>query len=83
MHRVFSPIVVDWDVGFVSGRKGILPVFVYCVFRKLEGDRLVLSWVGGVSEGDMVLEALASEEGRWPGDVEWIEVVNRAWSVIW
>ena len=49
----------------MSGGKGILPVFIYCGFRKLEGGRLVISWVGGVGEGEMVLEAriLASEEG--------------------
>ena len=63
MHGVFGPNVVDWDVRFVGGRKWVLPVFVYCGFRKLEGGRLVISWVGGVVGGDMVLEVLAPEEG--------------------
>ena len=62
MHGVFGPIIVDRDVGFVSGRKWILPVFVYCGLRKLEGGRLVISWVGAVVGGDMVLEVLAPEE---------------------
>ena len=35
MHGVFGPIIVDRDVGFVSGRKWNLPVFVYCGLRKL------------------------------------------------
>ena len=83
MHRVFSPIVVDRDVGFVSGRKGILPNFIFCEVRKLEGSGLVLSWVGGVSGGDVVLKVLASEDGRRPGDNERIEIVNCARNVIW
>ena len=64
MHGVFGPIVVDREVEFVSGRKWILPVFVYCGFGKLEGGRLVFSWVGGVVGGDMVLEVLAPRRGE-------------------
>ena len=83
MHRVFSPIVVDRDVRFVSRRKGILPIFIYLGFRELEGSGLVLSWVGGMSGGDVVLKVLASEDGRRPGDNERIEIVNCARNVIW
>ena len=83
MHDVFSPVLVDGDVRFVSGRKGILPLFINFRFGKLEGSGLVFSWIGRVSGSDVVLEVLASEDGRRPGDVEWIEIINCARSVVW
>ena len=36
VHNVFCPGVVYRDVRFISWRKRVLPVFIYCGFRKLE-----------------------------------------------
>ena len=83
LHRVLSPVVVDRDVRFVSGLKGILPIFIYFGFGKLEGSRLVLCWISRMSRGNVVLKVLATEDGRRPGDVEWIEIINCARSVVW
>ena len=83
MHNVFSPIVVDRNVRFVIGRKGILPIFINFGFGKLEGSGFVFSWIGGVCGSDVVLKVLASEDGRRPGDVEWAEIINCAMGVVW
>ena len=83
MHDVFSPVVVDRDIRFVSRGKGILPTFINFGFGKLEGCGLMFSWVGGMSGSDMILKVLASENGRRPGDVEWIKVINCAGDVVW
>ena len=36
MHSVFSPSVVDQDIGFIGRWKWILPIFINCGFRELE-----------------------------------------------
>ena len=36
VHNVFSPSVVDRDVGFIGRWKWILPIFIDCGFRELE-----------------------------------------------
>ena len=83
VHDVLSPVVVDRDVRFVGGRKGILPTFIDVGFGKLEGSGLVFSWVGGVGGSDMILKVLASEDRGRPSDVKWIKVINCTGGVVW
>ena len=70
MHNVFSPVIVDRDIRFEGRRKGILLVFIDFGIGKLEGCGLMFGWVGRMGGSDMILEVLASENGRRPGDVE-------------
>ena len=43
----------------------------------------MFSWVSGMGGSNMILKVLASENGRRPGDVEWIKVINCAGDVVW